>query len=166
MKNQSKVLTCNFCGRTVSLDNSYSSKGKRTQCSLCVSVNAGIRGMDDFSYVTKYIHLQKESGNYPKARPLINRRTALNRIFQLAQVFNCKYVAVEIQVEGNEGLEVIINPTENFSKKLDYYENAYTKDLVLKNAQGIRIVDACFANSYDEIEGKFEYHNRIDKNQP
>lgn len=49
-------------------------------------------------------------------------------------------VFIELEMEGFEGRETIINPHENILPKLIYYIKTYDNDLRHKHAQGIRIV--------------------------
>lgn len=83
----------------------------------------------------------------------------LERCFKQAIETNARYIAVQIETRGSEGIETIINPRENFEAKLAYYKNAYTDDLVLKTYDGIRIVGYGYGDSLDEIEKDFEYWN-------
>lgn len=79
----------------------------------------------------------------------------LEDCFRMAEGMEWNYVGVKIQMEGFEKPEVIINPKENFRTKLDYYKKAYNNDLVLKTFNGIRIIDYCYADSYEEIQNGF-----------
>ena len=45
------------------------------------------------------------------------------------------FMAVKIRTEGNAGPEIIINGSENFSKKLAYYDKAYNDDMELIKAK-------------------------------
>ena len=74
--------------------------------------------------------------------------------FKKAIETKAKYIAVQIETRGSEGIEVIINPNVNFSAKLDYYKKAYTEELVLKTYDGIKIVGFAFGDSFKEIEEK------------
>lgn len=80
----------------------------------------------------------------------------LERCFKQAIETNARYIAVQIETRGSEGIETIINPRENFEAKLAYYKNAYTDDLVLKTYDGIRIVGYGYGDSLSEIERNFE----------
>lgn len=66
-----------------------------------------------------------------------------------------KYIAVKIETRDVKGHEVIVNPLQNAQQKIDYYDRAYTDDLVLKSYDGIKIVDYTWADSFDEIEKDF-----------
>lgn len=48
---------------------------------------------------------------------------------------HCKYMAVAIKTEGNPGLEIIVNTSENFDAKIKYYREAYNDDMVLIRAK-------------------------------
>lgn len=77
----------------------------------------------------------------------------LERCFGQAMMQQCKYVGVRIWMFGFEETEVIINPTENFDKKLEYYKNAYNEDLTLKNAPDkIKIVGFTYGDDFEEIQ--------------
>lgn len=79
---------------------------------------------------------------------------ALEECFKTAIQCGMKYVAVKIQTINHTQPEIIINGRDNFEKKLNYYKNSYNEDLVLKSYNGIRIVDFCCANSFEDIEGE------------
>jgi hypothetical protein len=51
------------------------------------------------------------------------------------------FLAVKIKMEDFEMPEVIINPRDNFIKKLNYYQKAYNYNLELKANTGIKIID-------------------------
>lgn len=76
----------------------------------------------------------------------------LERCFTRAKEEGIKYVGVRISMPNFEKFEVIINPIENFEKKLEYYQNAYTDDLKLKAFNEIKIIGFTFGNSYADIE--------------
>lgn len=76
----------------------------------------------------------------------------LERCFQYAKENNANYIGVAIQTRGNEGLEIIINPKENFESKLEYYKKAYTQELVLKTYDGIKIVGFTYGDDFKEIQ--------------
>ena len=82
-------------------------------------------------------------------------------IDNLAQCFTgaiknkAKYIGIKVQAENMEGPEVIINPTENFEAKSDYYKRAYNEDLSLKTASGIKIIGFTYGDSYADIQEDF-----------
>jgi hypothetical protein len=78
----------------------------------------------------------------------------LNEIINSAIEIDMKYIGVKIKMQGFEKAEVIINQSENFKTKQEYYNKAYNEDLALKTFSGIRIVNAAFGNSFSEIESK------------
>lgn len=64
---------------------------------------------------------------------------------------NRKYVGVQIEMQGFDDCEIIINPTSNFESKLEYYKKAYNEDLTLKAFNGIKIVGFTFGDSLHSI---------------
>lgn len=83
---------------------------------------------------------------------LVMNMENLKQCFETAIENNSKYVAVKIETRGSEGAEIIINPRCNFENKLEYYQKAYTDDLVLKTYDGIRIVGFCDSDDFQFIE--------------
>lgn len=53
-------------------------------------------------------------------------------------------VGVFIEMPGFEMPEIIVNPTENLEKKLEYYKNTYNDNLEHKKAKGIKIIGYTF----------------------
>lgn len=51
-----------------------------------------------------------------------------------------KPVALYIEMPGFPKPELITNPVENLTMKLDYYRNAYNARLEHKHAEGIKII--------------------------
>jgi hypothetical protein len=82
-----------------------------------------------------------------KMKNLINCFNTTNE-----QQFN--WVAVLVKNINSEGEELIINPYVNFDDKLEYYQKAYTDDLVLKTYNGIKIVGFTFGNTLEDIENQ------------
>lgn len=76
----------------------------------------------------------------------------LEQCFQDAKESRVPYVAVVIQMEGFELPEVIINPIDNFDRKLEYYKKAYNEDLTLKSFSGIKIIGFVGVQSFEEVE--------------
>ncbi|MDF2844808.1 MAG: hypothetical protein K0R00_3234 [Herbinix sp.] len=76
----------------------------------------------------------------------------LENVFEAAVTNKHKYIAVKIETKGSEKPEIIINPSENFKPKLEYYQGAYEEDLTLKKAKGIKIVGAVSGNDFAWIE--------------
>lgn len=80
------------------------------------------------------------------------RMKHLEECFNMAKALEMTWVAVAIKTRGHESSELILNPNINFDKKLEYYKNAYTDDLVLKTYDGIQIVGFTYADTLAEIE--------------
>lgn len=70
--------------------------------------------------------------------------------FRSAEEYGAKYIAVAIQSEDLDGLEIIMNPSENFTAKQSYYLRAYDNDLVLKACNKIKIVGIAYGNTVSE----------------
>ena len=83
---------------------------------------------------------------------ITTKKECLIKCFEEAIENNKKYVAVKISMEGFEKPEIIINPTENFKTKLEYYKNAYDDWFFLKTFDGIIITRFISSNSIEEIE--------------
>jgi predicted Fe-Mo cluster-binding NifX family protein len=70
------------------------------------------------------------------------------------------FLIVKIETEGNPAPEIIINPAENITAKMAYYERAYNDDMELiaakENGKSIRIVDAIMTNNFNDL-GWFVY---------
>lgn len=62
-------------------------------------------------------------------------------------------ICVILKLPDTPSNELIINPPDNFEKKLDYYKTMYDENLVNKNNSEIKIVNAFpiefFLNSTD-----------------
>jgi len=80
----------------------------------------------------------------------------LEQCFKDARLTDSLFIGVKISTRGSIAEEIIINPSENFDAKLEYYKENYTDDLVLKKYDGIQIVDCTFGSSFDEVECAFE----------
>ena len=76
----------------------------------------------------------------------------LAECFKGAKSENAKYVGVAVQNKQHPGVEIIINPADNFDHKDAYYAKAYNEDLTLKSCPDIQIVGFTFGNSFAEIE--------------
>lgn len=59
------------------------------------------------------------------------------------------HLIVVIKHSDHTGLEVIINPRENFEEKVSYYLKAYDDNLVLKSNYQIRMVSHHFVRDND-----------------
>ena len=73
--------------------------------------------------------------------------------FEEAFEKKAKYIGIAVTVPNEEGLEVIINPSENFKTKLKYYCEAYNPDLTHKTAP-LRIVGIAHGDRFGIIEQK------------
>lgn len=62
-----------------------------------------------------------------------------------------QYCSVEIANTDFPEEELIINPRDNFIGKADYYEKAYTNELILKNCDKIRISSFQLTESIEEV---------------
>jgi len=76
----------------------------------------------------------------------------LENLFETAEKNQNKYIAVMIEAKGSAKPEIIINPSENFKAKLDYYKKAYDENLNLKASKGIKIVGAINGNDFAWLE--------------
>lgn len=65
------------------------------------------------------------------------------------------FMVVKIATEGNPAPEIIINSSENFAPKTDYYIRAYNEDMELIKAKdsgkSIRIVDVLMTSNLAEL---------------
>lgn len=76
----------------------------------------------------------------------------LEECFKGAKKYKSTYIAVCVKHDDSESAELIINPSINFDDKLQYYKNAYTEDLVLKNCDKIRITGFTYGDTLGDIE--------------
>jgi hypothetical protein len=76
----------------------------------------------------------------------------LKKCYHEASHQDKKFVGVLIEMPGFEKTEIIINPTENFDKKFDYYQSAYDENLNHKHAAGIKIIGFTYGDSFAELE--------------
>jgi hypothetical protein len=75
--------------------------------------------------------------------------------FDKAVTHEKKYVAVLVDV-GLDGYEIIVNPNENFEKKIEYYMATYDNDLRHKFAD-VKIVGFTYGDSLMDIEYDLGY---------
>ena len=65
------------------------------------------------------------------------------------------FMVVRIETEGNPGPEIIINPAENFDRKMAYYDKVYNDDMELiaakKIGKQIRITDVLMADNLNDL---------------
>lgn len=76
----------------------------------------------------------------------------LERCFQGAIRVGAEFIGVKVEMQGFDSPEIIINPTQNFISKLEYYKKAYGEDLVLKTFNGIKIVGFVYSDTFEEIQ--------------
>lgn len=79
-------------------------------------------------------------------------KESFSDLFRVAKENKFKYIAISIEAEGTNKPEIIINESDNYDFKLDYYMKTYNDDLVHKFSPNIRISNFACANSYDDIE--------------
>ena len=72
----------------------------------------------------------------------MTKKDCLKTEFSNSKLRKNKFIAVAIDMKGNSGWEIIINPKENFDAKLEYYDKAYNDNLELNSCSDIRIVSA------------------------
>ena len=77
------------------------------------------------------------------------------------QFLSKNYCCVVIKNIEYEGLEFIINDRRNFEDKANYYDNAYTDDLVLKTCNKISISGYAFADEMEQLVTYMNHFNRI-----
>ena len=69
--------------------------------------------------------------------------------------YGCSFMAVVIENEESKEPEIIINPKENFTEKMRYYDQAYNDDMELisakKTGKLIRIVNVSMMNYLVEL---------------
>lgn len=78
----------------------------------------------------------------------MTKKEKLIELFEDAIINDDEFVAVAVETNGNDEYEIIINPRENFEKKLEYYKNSYNDDLVLNTYNAIKIVAAVEFDGY------------------
>lgn len=76
----------------------------------------------------------------------------LEAYFAIAILNKVKYVAVAIEFDESDDVEIIVNPIENAEYKLKYYQESYDEDLNHKYAYGVKIVGVTFGDTFEEIE--------------
>lgn len=76
----------------------------------------------------------------------------LVRIINEAIQSKVKYFGIRVENDVVDEYEIIINKCENLDHKIAYYINAYNDKLELKKYSEIKIVDACYADDFMEIE--------------
>ena len=76
----------------------------------------------------------------------------LRKCFETAEKIGYEFVAVKIDMQGFDHPEIVINRKGNYEDKMNYYENAYDDNLILKAYNGIRIIDYTYADTFEQIE--------------
>lgn len=73
--------------------------------------------------------------------------------FKAAENNNARYIGLAIRVPDAHEPEIIINLSENFEVKLDYYKKMYDEDLSHKAVGDIlQIIGFTYGNSFSDIE--------------
>lgn len=83
--------------------------------------------------------------------------TDLENVFNRAIELEEHYIGIRIETQGSNKPEIIINPTENFEAKLEYYKKAYNEDLTLKSFNGIKITGFMYGVDFAEIQDMLVY---------
>ena len=81
----------------------------------------------------------------------------LETCFLKAEEYQCLYIGVRIKMKGFKEPELIITPSDNFNKKLEYYKKEFNDDLILKNDKNIKIVGFTYGDYLDNIEADLIY---------
>lgn len=76
----------------------------------------------------------------------------LEACFKAAKAQNKKYIGVKILITGFDAEEIIINPSDNFEKKLQCYKIAYNSRLIFNATDKIRITGFTYGDSFEEIQ--------------
>lgn len=83
------------------------------------------------------------------------RKAEFNKIVEEGLARSKKFMIVKIETEGNPGPEIIVNPSENFGAKLNYYDKAYNDDMELISAKNagklIRIADVLMTSNFNDL---------------
>lgn len=81
----------------------------------------------------------------------MTNKQKLTNCFNNAIARKAKYIGVAVVNENYPGVEVIINPNENFRDKLEYYHNAYDDNLELKTYSAIKITAFTYGDDIEKI---------------
>ena len=81
----------------------------------------------------------------------------LKRVFYRAIEMKQSFVGIRVRIGDLPLDEIIINPIENVDAKLKYYQETYDENLFHKHASGIRVVDFCYGQSYQDIQDELDY---------
>lgn len=82
----------------------------------------------------------------------MTKKQDLINFINAAKIHKTNYIAVVVETRGSKQPEIIINPLENFDQKSEYYNKAYSDDLVLNTFDGIRIVGYVAGDTLAKIE--------------
>ena len=76
----------------------------------------------------------------------------LKKCFAIAKEENVNYVGLLIEMPNFEMPELIINPKENFDKKLEYLLNTYDDNLEHKYSKSVKIIGLTFGETCEDAE--------------
>lgn len=83
------------------------------------------------------------------------KKSEFKNIIDEGLKYNRSYMAVVIESEESKEPEIIINPKENFTEKMRYYDQAYNDDMELISAKKagklIRIINISMMNYLVEL---------------
>lgn len=85
----------------------------------------------------------------------MTKKEQLLNSFDQAIELGHEIVAVLVEIEEYNIAEIIINFSENFEEKKEYYDNAYNDDLVHCKNENINIVDFYFASTSKQLYKKY-----------
>ena len=81
------------------------------------------------------------------------KKENLINCFENAKKEKANFIAALVEIPGNPLPELIINPTENFGGKLEYYKETYDENLIHKFAdKDIKIAGFTRADTFGEIK--------------
>lgn len=69
-----------------------------------------------------------------------NKKEKFERLYKKYIEDGAEYIGVFVKSHNLQEPELIVNPKENLSKKLEYYLNAYNCDMRLNSLHSIQIV--------------------------
>lgn len=75
----------------------------------------------------------------------------LKNCFEGAKRADANIVGLLIEMPNFEAPELIINPKENFDKKLEYLLNTYDEYLEHKYSKGVRIIAFTYGKRIEEV---------------
>ncbi|GMR66684.1 MULTISPECIES: hypothetical protein [Bacillus] len=75
----------------------------------------------------------------------------LEKCYIKALIEGAEYVAVQIEMDGFQSDEVIINDKYNIDSELKYYKKTYNENLEHRWTPGIRIIGFAYGYSFSEI---------------